>query len=68
MPRPFSGFQIKAEKTIACTETNNTSAESPGSQLSFAALKVGVALSWSCHALSPRKAYFVEFYGRGMGF
>ena len=60
-------FQF-SERTIASTETNDTSAESPGSQLSFATLKVGVAVPWSCHALSPRKAYFVEFYGRGMGF
>ena len=60
-------FQF-SEETIASTKTNDTSAESPGSQLSFAALKVGVALPWSCHALPPRKAYFVEFYGRGMGF
>ena len=29
---------------------------------------MGVALSGGRHALSPRKAYFVEFYGRGMGF
>ena len=57
-----------SERTIASTQTNDTSAESPGSQLSFATLKVGVAVPWSCHALSPRKAYFVEFYGRGMGF
>ena len=60
-------FQF-SERTIASTQTNDTSAESPGSQLSFATLKVGVAVPWSCHALSPRKAYFVEFYGRGMGF
>ena len=29
---------------------------------------MGVALSEGCHVLSPWKAYFVEFYGRGMGF
>ena len=60
-------FQF-SERTIASTQTNDTSAERPGSQLLFATLKVGVAVPWSCHALSPRKAYFVEFYGRGMGF
>ena len=27
----------------------------------------GVALSGGCHALSPQKAYFVEFYGRADG-
>ena len=35
-------FQF-SEGTIASTETNDTSAESPGSQLSFGTLKVGVA-------------------------
>ena len=29
---------------------------------------MGVALPGGCHALSPQKAYFIEFYGRGMGF
>ena len=57
-----------SERTIASTETNYTSAESPGFQLLFDTLKVGVALSGGRHALSPQKAYFVEFYGRGMGF
>ena len=56
------------KKTIASTKTNDTSAESPGFQLLFDTLKVGVALSGGRHALSPQKAYFVEFYGRGMGF
>ena len=37
-------FQF-SEVTIASTETNDTSAENPGSQLSFGTLKVGVALS-----------------------
>ena len=60
-------FQF-SERTIARTETNDTSAESPGSQLQFAALKVVVALSGGYHALSPQKAYFVEFYGRGTDF
>ena len=32
------------------------------------AKKVGVALSGGRHALSPQKAYFVEFYGRAAGF
>ena len=50
-------FQF-SERTIASTQTNDTSAESPGSQLSFATLKVGVALPWSCHALSPKKNIF----------
>jgi hypothetical protein len=39
-----SNFQYP-EKNIAGTETNNTSAESPVSQLSFGTLKVGVASS-----------------------
>ena len=60
-------FQF-SEETIASTKTNDTSAESPGFQLLFDTLKVGVALSGGRHALSPQKAYFVEFYGRGMGF
>ena len=60
-------FQF-SEETIASTKTNDTSAESPGFQLLFDTLKKGVALSGGCHALSPQKAYFVEFYGRGMGF
>ena len=46
------------------TETNDTSAESPLFQLLFGTLKVGVALPGGRHALRPRKAYFVEFYGR----
>ena len=62
-----SGFQY-SERTIASTETNITSAESPWSQLSFGTLKVGVALPGGCHALLPWKAYFVEFYGRAAGF
>ena len=60
-------FQF-SEETIASTKTNDTSAESPGFQLLFDTLKVGVALSGGRHALSPQKAYFVEFYGRGNGF
>ena len=64
---PSSGFQY-SERTINTAETNNTSAESPGSHLFFDTLKVGLALSGGRHALSPRKAYFVEFYGRAAGF
>ena len=60
-------FQF-SEGTITSTETNDTSAESPRSQLFFEILKVGVASSGRRHARSPRKAYFVEFYGRGKGF
>ena len=60
-------FQF-SEETIASTKTNDTSAESPGFQLLFDTLKVGVALSGGRHALSPRKAYFVEFYGCAAGF
>ena len=59
-------FQF-SEETIASTETNYTSAKSLGSQLYYT-LKVGVASSGGRHALSPQKAFFVEFYGRGMGF
>ena len=62
-----SGFPF-SERTITSTETNDTSAKSPWFQLSFGTLKVGVALSGGRHALSPWKVYFVEFYGRGMGF
>jgi hypothetical protein len=62
-----SAFQF-SERTITTTETNNASAESPEFQLVFDTLKVGVALSGGRHALSPRKAYFVEFYGRVAGF
>ena len=40
---------------IGSTETNDTSAESPWSQLQFGTLKVGVALSWGCHALIEDK-------------
>ena len=29
---------------------------------------MGVVLPGGCHALSPRKAYFVEFYGRAACF
>ena len=63
--RKFSSslFQY-SERTIAITETNDTSAETPWSQLSFDSLKVGVASSGRRHACSPRKAFFVEFYGR----
>ena len=52
----FSSLFQYSERTIATTETNNTSEESPRSQLSFDALKVGVASSGGRHALSPRKA------------
>ena len=60
-------FQF-SEGTITSTETNDTSAESPGSQLFFEILKVGVASSGRRHARSPRKVSFVEFYGRAEGF
>ena len=49
-----SGFQY-SERTIASTETNITSAESPWSKLSFGTLKVGVASSWGCNALIEGK-------------
>ena len=62
-----SGFPF-SEKTITSTETNDTLAKSPWFQLSFGTLKEGVALSGGRHALSPWKAYFVEFYGRAAGF
>ena len=51
----LSVFQF-SEITITTTETNYTSAESPGYQLLFDILKVGVVLSGGRHALSPRKA------------
>ena len=51
-----SSFFQFSERTIASTETNDTSAESPGSQLLFDILKVGVASSGGHHALPPRKA------------
>ena len=53
----FSGFQY-SERTIASTETNITSAESPWSQLSFGTLKVGVPSSWRCHPLLPQNNFF----------
>ena len=31
-------------------------------------LKVGLALSWGRHTLSPQNAYFVEFHGSADGF
>jgi hypothetical protein len=51
-----SSLSQYSEGTIKSTETNDTSAESPGSQLQFDTLKVGVALSVGHHAVSPRKA------------
>ena len=65
-PEP-SSFQY-SEIIIASTETNDISAKSSWFQLSFGTLKMGVALSGGRHALSPWKAYFVEFYGRAAGF
>jgi hypothetical protein len=55
--RKFSSslFQY-SERTITSIETNDTSAKSPGSQLLFDTLKVGMASSGGRHALSPRKA------------
>ena len=50
-----SSFFQYSERTIASTETNYTSAESPVSQLKFGTLKVGVAWSGSRHTPSPRK-------------
>ena len=41
---------------MSSTETNDTSAESPWSQLWFDTLKMGVALSRGRHTCSPRKA------------
>ena len=55
------GFFQYSEETLSSTETNDTSVESPWSQLLFDTLKVGVVLSEGRHARSPQKAYFVEF-------
>ena len=41
--------------SISSTETNNTSAESPWSQLLFDFLKKGLAWSWWCHASRREK-------------
>ena len=64
MKNIYSSLFQYSERTMNSTETNDTSAESPLFQLFFETLKVGVALPGGRHALRPRKAYFVEFYGR----
>ena len=51
---PPTFFNI-LKRTIASTETNNTSAESPWSQLLFDFLKKGLARSWWCHASRREK-------------
>ena len=56
------------EGTIASTETNNTSKKSCGIQLFAAGKFKGVALSGGHHAPLPPKEFFVEFYGRAVGF
>ena len=50
-------FQF-SEETIASTKTNDTSAESPGFQLLFDTLKVGVALSGGRGDDLPQKIFF----------